>query len=155
MTQPSPHSGLLYLSLTVALLSLGGAAAALIRTMTGGPNYSDAQRAKATSTICTAFDTVRTGVATNTNVAHPDDIAGALAAAANARLALSDGGQYLLARLDPATPDDLAAAVRRFADALLDVGAAATAGVPNTDQAQADRLKEAEAASAAVSNRCR
>ncbi|BBX70430.1 hypothetical protein [Mycolicibacterium psychrotolerans] len=142
-------------ALAVALLSLGVSAAALVRSLDSSADYTDAQRAEATATICTAFATVRTGVATNTNVTPPDDVSGALAAAANARLALSDGGQYLLARLDPATPADLAAEVTRFADALMDIGAAATAGVPNTDPAQAKRLEGAEAASAAVSNRCR
>ena len=142
-------------ALAVALLSLGVSAAALVRSLDGGADYTDEQRAEATARICTAFATVRTGVATNTNVTSPDDVSGALAAAANARLALSDGGQYLLARLDPAAPADLAAEVTRFADALMDIGAAATAGVPNTDPAQAKRLEAAEAASAAVSNRCR
>ncbi|RZT14352.1 hypothetical protein EV589_5072 [Mycobacterium sp. BK558] len=142
-------------ALAVALLSLGVSAAALVRSFDHGVDYTDAQRAEATATICTAFATVRTGVATNTNVTPPGDVGGALAAAANARLALSDGGQYLLARLDPATPGDLAAEVTRFADALMDIGAASTAGVPNTDPAQAKRLEAAEAASAAVSNRCR
>ncbi len=75
--------------------------------------------------------------------------------AANARLALSDGGQYLLARLDPATPTDLAAEIKRFANQLMDIGAAATAGVPNTDAAQAARLQDAEAAATAITDRCR
>ncbi len=104
------------------------------------PDYTDAQRSDAKAATCAAFDTVRTGVATNTNVTAPggpDDIAGALAVAANARVALYDGGQYLLARLDPATPADLAAEIRTFGNQLMDIGAAATAGVPNTDPAQA------------------
>ena len=72
----------------------------------------------------------------------------------NARVALYDGGQYLLARLDPATPADLAAEIRTFGNQLMDIGAAATAGVPNTDPAQAARLEAAEAASTAVSGLC-
>lgn len=143
------------LALAVALLSTGLSAAALIRTLDHDPDYTDAQRSAATARVCTAFDTVRTGVATNTNVTAPGDISGSLAAAANARLALTDGGLYLLARLDPATPADLADAVRTFADTLMDIGAAATAGTSNTDPAQAKRLEAAETASAAVSNRCR
>ena len=143
------------LALAVALLSTGLSAAALVRTLDRDPGYTDEQRSAATARVCTAFDTVRAGVATNTNVTAPDDISGSLAAAANARLALSDGGLYLLARLDPATPADLADTVRTFADALLDIGAAATAGASNTDAEQAKRLVAAEAASAAVSNRCR
>ena len=116
------------LALAVALLSTGLSAAALVRTLDRGADYSDEQRSAATARICTAFDTVRAGVATNTNVTAPADISGSLAAAANARLALTDGGLYLMARLDPATPADLADAVRTFADALMDIGAAATAG---------------------------
>jgi hypothetical protein len=34
----------------------------------------------------------------------------------NARISLYDGGQYLLARLDPATPPELADAVKKFAN---------------------------------------
>lgn len=141
-------------SLAVAVLALGVAGFALLRTFDTGPEYTDAQRGDATTRICSAFDTVRTGVATNTNVEAPADIAGALAAAANARVALFDGGQYLLARLDPATPVELAGEVRRFADHLMDIGAAATAGVPNDDPVQARRLQDAEAAATAISGRC-
>lgn len=145
------------LALAVAFLSLGIAAFALFRTFDDGPEYTDAQRNDAKTAICSAFETVRTGVATNTNIEPPGgsgDIAGALAVAANARIALLDGGQYLLARLDPATPTDLAGEVRRFGNQLMDIGAAATAGVPNTDPAQAARLQDAEGASTAISGRC-
>ncbi len=145
------------LALTVAVLALGVAAFALFRTFGGEPEYTDTQRADAKNAICSAFDTVRTGVATNTNatpLGGTGDIAGALAVAANARVALLDGGQYLLARLDPATPTDLAGEVRRFANQLMDIGAAATAGVPNTDPVQAGRLQDAEAAGAAISGLC-
>lgn len=146
------------LAVAIAVLSLGVAVFALMRTFDAGPDYTEAQRSEARSTICSAFETVRTGVATNTNVEPPggsSDISGALAVAANARISLLDGGQYLLARLDPATPTDLAGEVRRFAGQLMDIGAAATAGVPNTDPAQAARLADAEAASTAISGRCR
>lgn len=142
-------------ALGTAVLALGVAVSALLRTADSAADYTQQQRAEATAGICAAFHTVRTGVATNTNVEAPGDIAGALGAAANARVALFDGGQYLLARLDPATPADLAAEVRRFADQLMDIGAAATAGVPNDDPVQAGRLQEAEAASTTISGRCR
>lgn len=158
MSEPSSRTGVLYLALAVAVLALGVAAFALFRTVGSEPDYTDAQRGEARTAICTAFETVRTGVATNTNIEPPGgsaDIAGALAVAANARIALLDGGQYLLARLDPATPTELAGDVRRFANQLMDIGAAATAGVPNTDPVQAARLLDAQAASTAVSDRCR
>lgn len=145
-------------ALVLAVVSLGIAAFALFRTFDSEPAYSAAQQDQARTAICAAFETVRTAVATNTNVEPPGgsaDIAGALAVAANARIALLDGGQYLLARLDPATPTDLAGEIRRFADQLMDIGAAATAGVPNSDPVQAGRLQDAEAASTAISGRCR
>lgn len=157
MAHPPPRRSVLYIALAVAVLALGVAMFALFRPV-GEPDYTDAQRSDAKAAVCAAYDTVRTGVATNTNTTPPGgaaDIAGALAGAANARVALYDGGQYLLARLDPATPADLAAEVRRFGNQLMDIGAAATAGVPNTDPAQAGRLEAAEAASAAIAGLCR
>ncbi|VEG54760.1 putative alanine and proline rich membrane protein [Mycolicibacterium aurum] len=157
MGEPASRNGVLYLSLVVAVLALGVAVFAAVRTLNAEPDYTDAQRTDARTAICSAFDTVRTAVATNTNTEPPGgsgDIAGALAVAANARIALFDGGQYLLARLEPATPTDLAGEVRRFANQLMDIGAAATAGVPNTDPVQAGRLQDAEAASTAISGRC-
>ena len=61
------------------------------------------KRAEDTKTqICTAFDTVVTGVSLNTNLTAPGgpgDTTGAHAVAANARIALIGGGQYLLNRL--------------------------------------------------------
>lgn len=156
MTDPSPRRGLLYTALVLSLLSLGVAAVALIRP-TAEPDYTEAERSDAKAAICAAFDTVRTGVATNTNVQPPggsDDIAGALAVAANARVALLDGGQYLLARLGPAVPGDLAGEVEKFGNLLMDIGAAATAGVPNDDPVQAGRLEDAQAAGTAITGLC-
>lgn len=157
MSEPSPRSGLLYVALAVAVLSLGVAVFVLIRPAGGEPEYTDSQRSEAKVAICAAFETVRAGVATNTNLEPPggsNDITGALAVAANARVALYDGGQYLLARLAPATPADLADEIRTFGNELMDIGASATAGVPNTDPVQAGRLEAAEAAGNAISGLC-
>ena len=157
MSERSPRNGLPYTALAVAVLALAVAAVALIRSADGTPEYTEAERVAARDATCAAFGTVRTGVATNTNLDPPGgsgDIAGALAVAANARVALYDGGQYLLARLDPATPGDLAAQVRTFGNHLMDIGAAATAGVPNTDPVQAGRLEQAEAAGNAIAGLC-
>ncbi|GJF14992.1 hypothetical protein NGTWS1803_28850 [Mycolicibacterium cyprinidarum] len=157
MSDPSPRSGLVYTALALAVVSLGLAVFALLRAA-DEPKYTDDQRSQAKAAICAAFETVSKGVAMNTNLAPPggsDDIGGALAVAANARVALNDGGQYLLARLDPATPADLAREVRNFGNQLMDIGAAATAGAPNTDRRQADRLTNAEAASTTIVGLCR
>ena len=148
----------------VALLAVAGIALsvwALLRPASGGsdatPSYSDGQRAEAKAQICAAFNTVRQGVSRNTNLQVPGgeaDVAGTLAVAANARISLYDGGQYLLARLAPATPTELADAVRGFANGLMDIGAAATAGAPNADPDQAKRLTDADAANTTIGQLC-
>jgi hypothetical protein len=101
---------------------------------------------------------VRKGVSMNTNLQPPGgaaDITGSLAVAANARLALADGGQYLIARLDPATPKALADDVRKFANALMDIGAASIAGALNSDADQATRLKDADALNTKIAEACK
>jgi hypothetical protein len=148
----------------VAVLAVAGIALsvwALVRLASGGsdatPTYSDTQRAEAKAQVCAVFDTVRRGVSRNTNMQAPGgeaDVAGTLAVAANARISLYDGGQYLLARLAPATPTELADAVRGFANGLMDIGAAATAGAQNTDPDQAKRLGDAEATSTRIGQLC-
>lgn len=149
----------------LALVAVGLAGWALLRPAPGGSstgsgaaaNYSDAQGAEAKAKICAVFDTVRNGVTVNTNLqapGGPEDITGNLAVAANARISLYDGGQYLLARLEPSTPPELADAVRNFANNLMDIGAAATAGALNTDPAQAARLRDADAVNGAVGRLC-
>jgi len=69
------------------------------------------------------------------------------AVAVDARLSEVVSAQYLLNRLDPATPPPLAA-IHTFADDLLDIAANALAGAPNDDPAQAGRLRDGETASA-------
>lgn len=156
----SRRSGSLALvALFVAIAAAGLAGWALFGgSGTSEPSYTDTQRAEAKVKACAAMDLVRRGVSLNTNLqpaGGPEDVTGSLAVAANARVALYDGGQYLLARLDPATPADLADAVRKFANNLMDIGAAATAGAQNTDPDQAARLRDAEAANATVTELCK
>jgi hypothetical protein len=150
---------LITLLIAVVAVALGGWA--LFRSMDSGsskPSYSDSQRADAKVKICGAMDVVRRGVSLNTNLqpeGGPGDVTGSLAVAANARLALFNGGQYLLGRLDPATPTDLSDDVRNFANTLLDIGAAATAGAQNSEPAQAARLKDADSANKTITELCK
>lgn len=112
---------------------------------------------EAKATICSAVETVRKGVTLNTNLSvpgGPTDVAGNLAVAANARLSLSEGGQYLIARLAPSTPGELHDAVERFANVLMDIGANATAGLPISEPAQAARLRDADAISRSIDPLC-
>jgi hypothetical protein len=120
--------------------------------------YTATQQADAKAAICKAADLVRKGVNQNTNQVPPGgegDVTGTLAVAANARLAVSAGGQYLLNRLDPATPAPLADDVRKFANTLLDIGAAWIAGAPKDDPEQAARLHDADALNGKITQACK
>jgi hypothetical protein len=155
---PRRAGALTYIALIVAVAALALAGWTLYRSEYSKPSYSDTQRAEAKVKACTAMDLVRRGVSLNTNLqpaGGPEDVTGSMAVAANSRVALYDGGQYLLATLDPAAPADLAEAVRKFANNLMDIGAAATAGAQNTDPDQAARLRDAEAANATVTELCK
>lgn len=159
------------LALVVAFVAVGLAAWALLKEPKASEPAQASQSSESTASvfsgdvtddpkrsICEDFNLVRVGVQANTNLrppGGPDDVTGALAVAANARLSLSEGGAYLLARLEPDTPQDLTDAVRKFANQLMDIGARSIAGIPNTDPDQAARLKDADASSASIANLCK
>jgi hypothetical protein len=151
-------SPLTYVALILAIAALAAAGWTLYRTEFSKVSYSDAQSEDAKVKVCTAMDLVRRGVSLNTNMqpaGGPEDVTGSLAVAANARVALYDGGQYLLAKVDPATPSELAEAVRKFANNLMDIGAASTAGAQNSDAEQAARLRDADATNATITDLCK
>jgi hypothetical protein len=121
------------------------------------PPISEAERLKAKTKICAAANTVGQGITLNTNreiPGGPDDAVGVLAVAANARLSLLAGGQYLLTQVDPAVPADLADAVHQFSTALMDFGATATAGIPNSDPLQNERLHTIDGLNTTVHQLC-
>src|ERR1700712_4342600 len=155
----SSAGGLLPLVAVISLAALGLAGWAAFRPAPSSTaSYTDAQRTDAKKKVCAAFATVRAGVNLNTNLqpaGGPEDVTGALAVAANGRISLYDGGQYLLGRLDPATSSDLAEPVRKFANNLMDIGAGATAGLQNSDPAQAALLTSASATDATVTGLCK
>jgi hypothetical protein len=122
------------------------------------PTFSDTEKNDAKTKLCAAFELVRAGVANSSALQAPggdEDVSGALAVAANARLALYGGGQYLLARIEPAAPPEIADAARKFGNTLMDIGAAAMAQVPKSDPGQDARLKDADAQNAAVEELCK
>ncbi len=159
MNAPSRRvSALTVISLVVAVVALVLVGWMLFRSEFAKTEYSSDQIAAAKTKACTAVDVVRRGVSLNTNLmpaGGPADVTGAQAVAANARLSLYDGGQYLIARLDPATPEPLAEKVHDFADNLMDIGANATAGIPNSDSAQTERLNNADRTSDTLTELCR
>jgi hypothetical protein len=95
--------------------------------------------------VCAAFDTVGRAVQLQTHADLGPDPAAQEAVAANARLSLIGGGEYLLSRVDDETPPELADAVRSFANNLDDIGMNALAGATNEDPQQAARLAAGEA----------
>lgn len=165
MSEPSGSSRSFIVSiaaLVVALVAGGLAVWALVKEPAEPPQSTSVFTGTTTddpkASVCDAFNVVRNGVQINTNLqppGGPEDVTGSLAVAANARVALYDGGQYLLARLQPDTPSDLADAVRTFANHLMDIGSRSTSGIPNTDPEQAARLKEADAANQKITNLCK
>jgi hypothetical protein len=153
---------LLPITLVIAIVAAALSGWLLYRQVRQGtpnaPNYTGAQRADAKQKICATIDLVRKGVSLNTNLqppGGPEDVTGTLAVAANARVSLYDGGQYLLARLDPATPPELADAVKKFANHLMDIGAAATSGARNSEPEQAARLQQADASNGTITELCK
>ena len=90
---------------------------------TAGPSYAEEQRAEAKQRVCAAFDTARTGITANTNLANPDgptDTLGSMWWRRTHEWRCSQAvGTCTLGW--PATPDDLATNVRRFADPLMDL----------------------------------
>lgn len=81
--------------------------------------YSDQQRVEAKAKVCAAYEKVHHAVLANTGRSGGTDPALLLGVAANARLALYEGGEYLTKALgqEPATPADLAGATRALANA--------------------------------------
>ena len=149
------------ITLVIALAALGLAGWTAFRPKppgAGEPVYTGAQVADARAASCAAVDLVRQGISLNTNLQTPGgeaDVAGTLAIAANARVSLADGGQYLIDRLNPATPAALADDVRTFGNTLMDIGAASIAGALNTDPDQAARLRDADALNVKIGEACK
>ena len=146
------------LAMVLAVAALAAASWATLRQPAEATEvFSADQRAAATTKACAAFDTVRNGADLNTNSAGPggpDAAADTLTVAANARLSLLSGGQYLMARIDPATPPGLTTEIRNFANTLMDIGAASIAGIKTTDPRQVTRLEDAQSLAITVNTQC-
>jgi hypothetical protein len=101
--------------LAIALVALGLAIGAWLRPPPGSktadaPGYTEQQVSDAKAKVCASYDKVHRAVLVNTGRSGGDDPNAQLAVAANARMALFDGSEYLSAKLaeEPATPSDLA-----------------------------------------------
>lgn len=125
--RPVPARCPAFAALAVALVAVGVAIGAWVRPLPdnkpspppAAPNFSAQQVADAKTKVCAAYDKIHHAVLANTGRSEGTDPASVLGLAANARLALYDGGQYLMKTLGqaPATPADLAAGTRTLVDA--------------------------------------
>jgi hypothetical protein len=159
---PQPIGAARSRSTALSVLALLIATAALVLSgwtwwQARTPTYDEATQSSAKDTACAAYAQVRTGVATNTHLAAPGgdaDVTGVLAVAANARVALMGGGQYLLDTLQPATPPELAGAIQQFGMKLMQFGAAATAGLPDSDPGQQALKRDLDGLNATLEGLC-
>ncbi|ADU01061.1 hypothetical protein [Mycolicibacterium gilvum] len=94
--------------------------------------------------ICTAGHAVAMAVQLQTNANVGADPAAIEAVAANARLAMLGGGDYLLSQISEDAPKDVADTARSFGNTLQQLGLNALAGVANDNDLQAGRYREAE-----------
>ena len=163
---PTPQRGwvapaALALAVIAVAVAIGGALWASTRTPNAPavtaqqPDGTALQPDAAKARACAAFDMVRKAVSVQTNINLGPDAVAKVAVAANARLATLGGGQYLLSRLDPATPADLADAARLFANKLQDLAMHQLVGTPNTDAEMAPLLSEAQTASQNMATICK
>jgi hypothetical protein len=159
-TKSTPAGWFAPVALLLAVIAVGLAGWSLVRgnsepAAAAPPTFTSQQTSDAKTRTCGAFDTVRKAVTIQTNSDLGPDPVAKEAVAANARLAILGGGQYLLARLDPATPPQIADPVRLFANNLLDIGMNQLLNVPNTDPALAGRLNDAQTSSQQIIDLCK
>jgi hypothetical protein len=125
-------------SLVIALIAVALAIVGWFRPTSGPASFSDSQAKDAKSQVCVAFLEVNRAVVTNTHRTNPEqgNPGAALGVAANARLALYAGGDYLKDRLasQPATPADLAKAVTSAATTMQQLGIGYLADAPDANQ---------------------
>ena len=144
------------LSPFIALTALGVAAWAMVMAWPQKDETVQLQpSAESKVKVCAAFDTVGRAVQLQTHADLGPDPASQTAVAANARLSLIGGGEYLLSRLDDQTPPELADAVRSFANNLDDIGMNALAGATNEDPQQSARLTAGEAGRNNIAELCK
>jgi hypothetical protein len=140
-------------ALLIAVIAVGVAAWALVSASSKAPAVA-AQPGDSKTRVCEAYKTVSNAVALQTHSSLGPDPVATRAVAGNARLALIGGGQYLLNRLDSATPQQLAAAVRSFANNLQEIGMYQLTEAPNADPAQAARMSEVESVRKQIADLC-
>lgn len=142
------------IALLASLTAIGVAASAIVMVWPQKDKKVE-PTAESKQKVCAAFDTVSKAVQLQTHADLGPDPTAQTAVAANARLSLIGGGEYLLSRLDDETAPDLAEAVRLFANNLSDIGVNALAGATNDDPQQEARLAAGEDGRNKVAELCK
>jgi hypothetical protein len=135
-----PRRWPLLIPLIVSVAAIGLAIAGWLRPLPADradgpppPAYTEQQVADAKTRVCAAYNEVHQAVLINTGRDLGDNPTSHLAVAANARIALFDGGQFLSAELveEPATPPELASAIRALIKAYEQLAIDYLANVPD------------------------
>jgi hypothetical protein len=149
------------IALVLALIAVGLAGWALAGSKkepaaTATPTTFTAQQTgDAKKRACDAFDVARKAVTIQTNSDLGPEPVAKEAVAANARLAILGGGQFLLSRVDPATPPEIADALRAFGNNLQNIGMSQLLNIPNTDPALTGQLNDAQTSSQQILDMCK
>lgn len=139
-------------ALVVSLLAAGAAIWGLLKPapQVGNPAVADPK-----AQACSAFFLVSNGVALQSRLdAGPDPVA-QQAIAANARLAMSGGADYLRSKMASNLPAELAGPLTSFADQLQTISQYYLAGQNNENPEQAARLAEADKSSKNIAGLCK
>ncbi|MBJ7291019.1 hypothetical protein [Williamsia sp.] len=145
--------------MVIAVVAVGVATWALLEPAPepGAPSYSASEVTDATTSVCQAYDLALRAVSLQTNATPPAGDSGALAATANARLALMVASVNLTDALAaaPATPEGLATPVKQLAGEYRLVATNYLAGV-TIDQAPIPAaLQRAGTAATTITGACR
>lgn len=151
---PRPQRWPMLASLVIALAAIGLAIGCWFRPppsvktppASAAPAHTEQQNADGKQAVCAAYEKVRQAVSVNTGRSGGDDPTAIMAVAANARIALYDGGDYLLKVLDEnaATPADLTKAVRTLVSAYQQMAIDYLASAPDPEeQSSRDAVEKA------------
>lgn len=150
-----PSAWIATLALVISLLAAGAAGWALLKPAPKLPEVGNPAVADPKAQACGAFFLVSNGVALQSRLDVGPDPAAQQAVAANARLAMAGGADYLRSKLASNTPAELAEPITAFADQLQTIAQYYLAGQNNDNPDQVKRLKDADVSSKNIAGLCK